>query len=81
MNCDIPEVGNLKTDMGVRGGKPTVVEALKRGASRTPDSCVNGTPFFSSWLAVVIYEPLHLLVPPQALQLHLGGAFALCTLL
>jgi hypothetical protein len=55
-NSDIPDVGHSKTDMGVRGGKPTVAEALKRGVSRTLTSCVAGTPYVSSWLSVVICE-------------------------
>jgi hypothetical protein len=56
MNSDIPDVGHSKTGMGVRGIKPTVVEALKRGASRTLAYCVGGTPNVSSWLSVVICE-------------------------
>jgi hypothetical protein len=45
-----------KTGMGVRGGTPIVMEALKRGASRTLASYVVGTPYVSSWISVVIFE-------------------------
>jgi hypothetical protein len=48
MNSDIPDGGHSKTGMGMRGRKPTVVEALKRGTSRTLAFCVSGTPYVSS---------------------------------
>jgi hypothetical protein len=56
MNGDIPDVGHSKTSMGVRGGKPTVAEGLKRGDSRKLAYNVDGRPHISSWLSVVIFE-------------------------
>jgi hypothetical protein len=69
MGIDIPDVGHSRTDMGVRGGKPTVVEALKRGASINLRLVLLGHQMFlhGCQLSFVNHTPLHLMVQPQAL--------------
>jgi hypothetical protein len=75
MDSDIPDIGHSRTGMGVRGGKPTMVEALKRGASRNSRLVFLGHQMFlhGCQLSSVNHTPFHLMVQPQALQLHLGG--------